>query len=111
MAPITKLSALSSYANIISTYNLLKHLIKEDLKEEVFNNLKNRVVELEQSEHNYSFSCYFGTQPDKYIKDLKDKILLIKNRNYDAKILIEDIKTKIHEISSFPLLNHCKSFL
>lgn len=110
MALITKLSALSSCANIISTYNLLRHFLKEGLKEETLDNIEKRIIELEQSKHNYSFNCYFGIQPNKYIKDLKDKTQLVK-REYDSEILIGEIKTKIHEVSSLELLSTRESIL
>jgi len=104
MAPITKLSALKYAGDISSAYNSLRHFLEGRLERETLDSLRNRVTQLERSGHALSFDNYFGTGC-KYIEDLKEKASKIRTGNYNPKLLVEDLKEKIHEVGSLALPN------
>jgi len=105
MAPITKLSALKYAGDISSAYNSLRHFLEGRLERETLDNLRNRVTQLERSGHALSFDNYFGKNPYGYVADLKEKASKIRTGNYNPKLLVKELKEKIHEVGSLALPN------
>lgn len=94
----TKFGADCACAKIINAYNNLKHFVMGE-----GNELEKAILNL-TSRNKSNFQIYFRADPNKYIKDLNEKVALVKKGNYDKTDLTKYLENKIIEVDSLPYL-------